>query len=379
MAHRQRGFVLILGLLLVVVAGASVFLAAHRDANLRKVERTEEQARTLAGARAGLLAYALAGGANNRPGALPCPDFDGDGTADINCQAGGEPVYLERIPWETLDAGRQVSGLWYALDRDVRDNSAVEPLNPDVDASLSIDGRPGFVAVVIDPGDPLEGQDRSTGDAGAFLEAGNEDGDSAFVDCAGDPACNDRVRGITVDDLFAGVQRRVVAGIEKMLRDFYAAHGHVPHPAQFGTEECDGGMSPPLVGQLPFADSTPTDCDGVLDKSDDPSNGNWIRDNAWFNYVVYRVEPDCVGAGAACASATLQLGSEDALQVVVGAVGRPLDGPQHDANYTQDRTGSAGIHDFLDHEENVDGDSVFTHAPVTEILNDALRGSMIDD
>jgi type II secretory pathway pseudopilin PulG len=377
--RRQQGFVLILSLLLVLVVGTSFLLADPSNVASRYGQRAADQARTMAEARAGLLAYALAGGKNSRPGALPCPDGDGDGVTDVYCQSGGESVYLKRFPWRTLDIGSQSSGLWYAVDRDVRDNPDVEPLNPNVEGSLSINGQDGFVAVLIDPGDALKGQDRSTGNVDAFLEAGNHAGDTEFFDCSDDPSCNDRVRGITVDELFGGVQQRVLAGAERMLRDFYGSNGHFPRPAQFGSEECDGTMTPPLVGQLPFTDNVEPYCDGVLDKTDDPTKGQWMRVNEWFPFIVYRVESDCAGQDATCATATLKLGGRESLQVVLAAAGKELEGPRHDTSYTQNRSGTPGIRDYLDGEENVTGHTVFDHGPITQAHNDELRGFAVGE
>jgi len=364
---RQRGFTLLILLLALLVGGASLFLAARDPASARAARDERNRAQALHSAAAALIAYNL--GDPDVPGALSCPDFDSDGTADSNCQSGSDPVYVARLPWRTLDMDREYGRLWYALDRDFRDDpSAVKPLNATVPGSLAVGGKGGFAAVLISPGEALPGQARPSTSPSDYLEGGNADGDLDFVDCTHVADCNDRVRGIRVDRLFTRVQRRVLGEVEVVLRDFFAdrpgapAGGYLPYAADFGTTVCEQGRE---RGQLPLG---PGDCGAgeVLDSMDFPQ---WVRDNDWLDLVVYHVDPACVEDQKNCGSGTLVLGSDAGLDAVAAAAGR--------AHTGQDRSAGADVADYLDAPINTDADGQYKEQTPSGADNDVFRGMVM--
>ena len=124
----------LLAFLLVLLVGASYALLgdAKSLAQRAKLEESRKTSEALAEAKAALIGYAA--GANivpnnspsnscgsqcPRPGDLPCPDRNNDGSADEPC--GGIPATprLGRLPWKTLRLPdlRDGSGerLWYAV------------------------------------------------------------------------------------------------------------------------------------------------------------------------------------------------------------------------------------------------------------------------
>lgn len=294
--HRHEGgYALLITILILFLGGVSVFVVATDPASEQRAQRTAAASVALGQARGLILARALSD--TNRPGTVPCaaPGTGGKGTFHgDDCDAASG-----RLPYRTLSTPplRDAGGaqLWYVLDPSLRDRASQEPINPErKSGALTVNGKDHFGAVLIAPGDALSGQNRGSGNREDFLEGGNESG-SEFTDCMNEPTCNDIVLGISIDRLFHAVQRRVLDAVAEMLRDFYAAHGYLPYAAPFGSDECDGaGLR--TVGGLPFADSD-GDCGGtVLDRSRDPSNGQWVDANAWFELIVYRVDPDCAGA-----------------------------------------------------------------------------------
>lgn len=120
---RQRGVLLILALLVVLLALGTLFAAAMGiGAAARRARITE---RALAQAREALVAYAADRpiGSALGPGYLPCPDLDGDGWAESTCGSqdgsSGQDQRLGRLPWKTLGLAelRDADGerLWYAV------------------------------------------------------------------------------------------------------------------------------------------------------------------------------------------------------------------------------------------------------------------------
>lgn len=369
--YRQRGFVLLLVMLIGIVAGVTLFVTARAPGDAARAGQGSRSAAVLAGARDAVIAYAGFGGTNAVKGALPCPDFadpgdSGAGTSGPECINGSASVYLARLPWRTIDVDARAGSLWYAIDADYRDEqSEVEPLNPSTPGSLQVDGEGGYVAVIIDPGDPLAGQTGRPGTSVAdYLEDDNADGDESFVDCTDVAGCNDRVAGIRVDALWDPVQRRVLGEVEDALEEYYAANGHLPYAADFGTIECELNNH---LGQLPLAEGT---CGGTYEVFDEDDFPDWMKSathpnggNDWLELVVYHVDTEC--ATGNCAAATMTLDDTGGLQAVVAAAGRALG--------SQMRPGG-GVGDYLDDPENIDGDADYVERPLGPGDNDVLRG-----
>lgn len=365
---RQRGFVLTLILLIMLVAGVALFVSARAPGDAERARASATAATALAEARRVLIARALVDA--NRPGSLPCaaPDSGGSGTfSGEDCDA-----EFGRLPYRTLDTrvlrDADAEILWYVMDGALRDRDSQEPVNPqEKPGALSLDGGGNYAAVIIAPGAPVAGQtDRPSDTAGDYLEDGNDSAPD-FADCADVAGCNDRIRGISVDALFDGVQRRVLRVVADELLAFHQASAssssqrYLPYAAGFGSSECDNGAT---LGQLPLADGD-FDCGGpseVLDATEFP---DWFRNNDWFDLVVYHVDPECTEAQRNCAAATLALDDGSGYQAVIAGAGRALGG--------QMRPGS-GVGDYLDDPENTDGDATYVELPLAPDDNDVLRG-----
>src|SRR5688500_4529835 len=119
-------------------------------------------------ARQALIGRAI--GDANRPGSLPCPDLDDDGSAELFVGSAC-PAYIGRLPWRTLGVGdlRDESGerLWYALSPNFRDHPGAPALNSDARGTLTVYSSGDAlaiareaVAVVFAPGTALPGQVR---------------------------------------------------------------------------------------------------------------------------------------------------------------------------------------------------------------------------
>lgn len=366
--HHQRGFVLMLLMLIMLVAGVALFVGARAPGDAQRARAPAADAAALAEARRALIARALAD--DNRPGSLPCaaPDTAGSGTYNGNdCD-----TEHGRLPYRTLDTRvlRDAEGgiLWYVMDGALRDRLSQEPVNPQAKpGALSLDGSGNYAAVIIAAGAPVAGQTgRPSDTAGDYLESGNDSAPD-IVDCTGVAGCNDRVRGISVDALFDGVQRRVLRAVADQLLVFHQASAgtpgqrYLPNAAAVGSRECDAGTT---LGQLPLEDGD-GDCGGatgILDENDFPA---WLRDNGWLELVVYHVDPACTEAQRDCAAATLALDDGTGFQAVVAGAGRALG--------TQVRPGS-GVGDYLDDADNIDGDADYVERPLGPADNDVLRG-----
>ncbi|MBI4756512.1 MAG: hypothetical protein HY778_14070 [Betaproteobacteria bacterium] len=231
---------MLLSLVLIAVVAAAVLLLRPGTA-VGAGARSGKSARALALAKEALIARAVADA--NRPGSLPCPDADGDGSADLF--AGNQcPSYVGRLPWRTLGLPAPRDDLgdvpWYALAPGLRDNMAAEPINSDSPAQLTLDGAGNIAAVVFSAGPPLAGQGGRPGNAAAdWLDGANADGDFNFQACprplgnrtecetaAGvRTAFNDRAIAISRAELMRAVEARVAGEVRNCLRDYAAANG----------------------------------------------------------------------------------------------------------------------------------------------------------
>lgn len=175
--HAAQGQALLI--LIVMLSSATMVLVYGSTTELMRITKVEQRNRAvLEHARQVLIGRAVADA--NRPGSLPCPDGDDDGSADLFVGSAC-PSYLGRLPWRTLGIGdlRDAQGerLWYALSPSYRDHPSAPPLNSDTKGTLSVFSnsdataitRQG-VAVIFAPGLALPGQTR---DATAQLCATN--------------------------------------------------------------------------------------------------------------------------------------------------------------------------------------------------------------
>lgn len=293
----QRGAVLLVGLIIVMVAMAAGLLAlfGQRMAEVRREIKTNQ---ALAQAKQALLSFASnslntssspCGGMDcNRPGDLPCPD-DGTGVPPGSSANTCLPNALGRLPWYTLNLPDLRDGngerLWYARSVRFRNRNRLiapaGPLNPDTaygqitvrasdgttlihQATNPAQNGTGAVAVIIAPGPPLYRNDnlQQVHSAANYWTARH------YLDCWGTVGCNvednanfvndsatngfimgpvrrgnaeyvnDRIVTITRDEMLAGVNKRVAAEVAAGIEAFWNKWGYFPAPAALSNINC---------------------------------------------------------------------------------------------------------------------------------------------
>ena len=270
--RKQHGAALLV-MLVIVVMGSAAFLVSSLSKATLNIERDKVTATALAQAKEALIGYAVKVQISNsnlcipncaRPGDLPCPDINNDGSAD-SCNGNA----LGRLPWKTLGLSdlRDGSGerLWYAVSTNFKNNprtscsSAGQPgcLNSDTLGTISVfasdgtqlnnsGGSTGAVAVIIAPGDILQRQggaiqDRSaagintasnyldiatvggiTEDNANFSDGSSTNGfiQGRIKDGSGNTILNDQLLVITQDNIMLPIQKRVAAEVRLCLEDY---------------------------------------------------------------------------------------------------------------------------------------------------------------
>src|SRR5450759_1302013 len=114
---QQRGAVLMIMLVIMVMGIAAVLISSLSTTALKNA-RQETTSNALVQAKDALIGYAVSD--PNRPGELPCPDFDNDGMITLADYSGSNcKSLIGRLPWKTLGLPdlRDGSGehLWYAI------------------------------------------------------------------------------------------------------------------------------------------------------------------------------------------------------------------------------------------------------------------------
>lgn len=297
-ADRQRGAALLLALLVVAMGSLALFVSQLSPNGARRsVER--QTATALARAKEALIGRALTD--DNRPGSLPCPASDENGQAALF--AGNRcPTLTGRFPWKTMKTGELRDGhgelLWYVLAATLRDHQAAEPINSQTPTDLIIDGESQIAAILIAPGPALADQAGRPSDAASdYLDAGNADGDTAFVSPSAAAHINDSLLAIRRDELFRLVGRRV-------LGELRGAEGPPGQPPDSGLRRHHREF-----GSFPWADG---DDDGRGDAGvaagriarRDLLLPEWIERNQWHALVGY-VRTGSDSAGLAIGGTTL--------------------------------------------------------------------------
>lgn len=206
-------------------------------------QRTDDMMRALSEAKDALIAYAVMhgdyyGAAGAGPGHLPCPDTNGNLQENTPCGLNA----LARLPVSITTPGGAVLQLsdygrgidetfWYALANEAR-RTPIAAFNTTTVTTLSANGQANMAAVLIAPGEALSTQMRPSNTDTNYLEAGNAGGPN-FV--SNNPAApdnfNDRVLGITVQEIMSPVTARVAETIKAELDVFHTANGRYPNPA----------------------------------------------------------------------------------------------------------------------------------------------------
>ncbi|MFN7426641.1 MAG: hypothetical protein ACK5T2_09380 [bacterium] len=337
--RRQSGVALIAVVVFIGIATA-VYVVHSLDADAVIARQNQRNAEVLQSAREALLAFAATDA--NRPGALPCPDIDGDGRAlpGVEYVGNGCQSYIGRLPWALLRIPelRDASGerLWYALSPGFRDAGPVTGnpgfVNPDTPAVLTIDGLPGtFGAIVFAPGAAMQGQARSGLGINAlvnYLDGVNATSTLQFSAALPGPAFNDRLLPVSGTDLVAIAERRVSKEIAAALNQYFDVYRFLPFPATFDDVQCvgpgfvpAGGCQPApgvLAGRIPGSVTPDAYASVGSGLRSALLNGNtvppgqydlvWLQLQRWREHVVYIVSPNCAGPPANdCAAGTLSV------------------------------------------------------------------------
>jgi hypothetical protein len=373
---QARGQALLILLVMMSIAAMLLVYGSTTEAG-RAVKADSRTRVALEYARQALIGRAI--GDANRPGSLPCPDGDGDGSADLfagsNC-----PTYIGRLPWRTLGLGdlRDETGepLWYALSPGFRDHPAAPPLNSDTRGTLTVysgsDATPmtrEAVAVVFAAGTALGAQARddtpaqcsTTGKhiprnrcAANYLDpAGSLNNASAagpFIVASPGPSHNDKLAMLVTADFMPLVEQRVALELRNALIAYRTTSICACYPwADTGS----AGISEPGAsrGRIPALSALPEAWKaGTL-----PA---YFAANDWARVIHYSVARSALeGTGKSCTTCT------DAVLSLDGAAG--YDVILLTAGFIASPTPRASASDYIDNPENRDGDDRYV-TPLSE-------------
>lgn len=373
----ENGQALLALLVILGIGFGALFYTLISPASL-VLEAEKATSDALARAREALIGYAASD--DNRPGSLPCPDTDNNGSAQL--YAGSYcPSEIGRLPWRTLGLPdlRDGSGerLWYAVSREFSRNPAGAPaLNTDTPGQLAVTGTvpaSSVVAIVFAPGPVLGAQARDAASQNLvqnYLEGGNEvTGATTFVTASAGATFNDRLLPLTRDALLPVVEMRVAREARTVLRAFFSAHGYFPFANAYadGTYRCTTSQ---YGGRIPryFTDDckiAPTDPDwnGVIWPA-------WFFSNDWHQIAFYAVAsrcasptaPGCAAAGSLMTVTGMPAPNDD-LQALVIMPGRALGAQARPC---------ATVNDCIEDVENTNGDFVYARTVVGATANDRL-------
>ena len=378
---QQRGIALIVVLVLLGLL-VGVLVAGFTGDLARQNKKQQQTTDALAKAKEALIGRAASD--INRPGSLPCPDIDNDGSAESPVAYGGVcPSYIGRFPWRTLGVPdlRDGSGerLWYALTANFRDHPTGGVLNSDTPGQLNIVGTApasNVIAIVFAPGPVVGSQVRDGANQNTvtnYLEGGNETGIATNTFVTGQPtdAFNDALLPITSDALFPVVEMRVLREMRNALVVYRSniLHPYFPgaNPYTDATYSCNYLT---YQGRLPL--NIQLGCAALADWGTDLPV--WFGTNNWQNVTYYAVSPCQIGVGAivlgaltalCAATGNLSVDGNTSVEAVVFTAGSRI------AALGQSRP-CTSVSSCLEGTENTNGDNVFVSPVRSATNNDRL-------
>ncbi len=301
---KQHGAALLV-MLVILVVGIAAILVNSLTASSVKTARQATTAAALAQAKDALIGYAVSD--LNRPGELPCPDFDNDGMitladySGINCKS-----LIGRLPWKTLGLPdlRDGSGehLWYAISDTFHANGSTI-INSNTQGTLlvynadgvSLQTQSGYsaVAVIFAPGNPIGTQTRNTvaqqNDAANYLDFANSRNNATasgpFIAGASSDTFNDQLLYITTKDLIPLLEQRVAGAVKNALADYYSLNGYYPWADNLGYGSdnylANDGENRGWLPRDASAGGAPDWAAGNLPQ--------WFFDNQWYALIYYSV------------------------------------------------------------------------------------------
>lgn len=307
-------------------------------------------------ARQALIGRAIADA--NRPGSLPCPDGDNDGSADLFVGSACAS-YIGRLPWRTLGIGdlRDDAGerLWYALSPAFRDHPSAPPLNSETRGTLTLYSNSSArvvtsqgIAIVFAAGAALAGQRRDNDlafcatnaknvqrnrCAANYLDPANDATNASatgpYVTAAGGESYNDRVAVIVAADLMPLVERRIAIEARNALLAYKAASACGCYPWADGGVDgvSDTGVS---RGRVPAVTARPDPWPAGTLPAYFAANG-WARA---IHYTVARGALESAGKGCTtCAGESLSFEGLPGFDVVIGFMTPPSQLANRDRAY----------------------------------------------
>ena len=411
--NRSRGAALLLMLIIISVATLS-FLVSALNADKFRLQRDQITEQTLARGKDALIGWSITHAQS--PGLMPFPDRNADsnydGRADCPTTAVTTSMLIGQLPWleypaPCTDAGGGLSEhlrddsdhtLWLAVSRNlVYDgaypviNSQITSLTTDwltvVDANAAVISN-RVAAIVIAPGKPLAGQDRSNAaDADEYLDSltisatvySNADGDNTYIQAPASDTFNDHLLLITIDDLMRATERAVSQRVAKDVRacfDAYSAAsgGKLPWAAQLNpsaSPNYDGDYTA-LIGRVPDntlnINMTPGVNDPAMATTWQPAGcfttlGYWSN---WREQVFYQLAPAYQpGASASCPSCLSIDGTSGFRGAIIFSAGA-LTGQQRSTNADK-----GDIDNYLE-GDNADSDHALENQDASTTFNDIV-------
>jgi hypothetical protein len=337
--HAQAGLILP-ALLIVLLFGALAFAVARYQQTMSVQTRQQlDTVRQLAKARSVLRDFAQSfhlTHPNQTVGYLPCPDLDNDGDSDPPCGTANE-LAIGRFPYRTLGVLPMRDGhgecLWYVVAGRFKDNpKAPETFNWDTPGQFLVrspDGRDLHTivrptdyaaALVIAPGAPLTGQNRSS--PGETCNGANDTAsarptflENNFPLTSGTPLVilqgapdsttnNDQITWLTASDIF-GAQLQQRDDFKALIDDMLD---------QIETQAIVGGIIEPPDASILVGAVTEGQIPSVTTTS---ANDRW-RDH--FRFLRCESSPGCMtlgdstGASTPCSAILLFAGAALATQ-----------------------------------------------------------------
>ena len=351
---RQRGQAFLIVVVIIMTGVIAVLYSSIGPASNR-IGRENETAAALAQAKDALIGRAASD--DNRPGSLPCPDTDNDGSAEVF--AGSDcPAYIGRLPWRTLGLPdlRDHSGerFWYALFPVFRDNSAAGMLDVDTKGGLTVyrDSTATVVtgeavAVIFAPGPVVPGQVRDAANANNpanYLDVtggiNNAIAAGPFIAAQASATFNDQLLVITTSQLMPVVEKRVAREMLALLSAYKANSACNCYPWASNNFDDDSVVGR-HYGMVPIEDALPESwgSGGI------PSVPAWIiGSNEWGKRFYYAIASS-VTATPTPGTLTVDGTSKDLVLITPGPAGasRP----------------STNLSDYIEDSENRDNDNVF--------------------
>ena len=253
--QRQRGAVLMVMLVILILGAAALLLNSLSSSTLR-LERDNQTANALVQSKEALIGYAITYGDthSNVNGFLPCPDQGQNNTADGdgNGSCAAKNINsIGKLPWKTLGLSPLKDGngecFWYAVSGTFKNNPDTDLMNWDNNGLFQIMAPDGIsflagssavnqaVAVIFSPGPPIGTQSRTPATntpscGGNYIPSNYLENDTIhsinnatvtttanavtqFIsgqvkDSSGNEIVNDRLLIITRDEIFNAIKKR---------------------------------------------------------------------------------------------------------------------------------------------------------------------------